>query len=123
MFIIVVIIIIIVIVAIYNKNKKKRNLYNSKTNEFSTQPEFDATNIHITNTINDYAKSHYELILLIQSSYINNDYNKCEKYCVEDISIFPHYIYELGREHNFNPKENVPLSLVSFETLAKIYEK
>ena len=66
---------------------------------------------------------HFTLITLIGEYYKNGDYNRCEKYCIEDIQLFPAYIDALTADLDFSPNDTIPLRLVSFETLVKVYEK
>ena len=96
---------------------------------------------------------HFELDGLINNSNAQKDYMSCEKYCLEDIDLYPIYIAEMrdkeekrlvmakselseinsGRK-NASPgyvsllmrsseRTHIPSRFVSFETLIKIYEK
>jgi len=72
---------------------------------------------------NKAVTEHFKLLEQIQNTYRDGDYAKCEKLCKKDIQLFPQYIIALAEEHGFNLDEEIPLRTVSFDTLAKLYEK
>jgi len=98
---------------------------NSAAKDESQAPKWAAgsTDSHIINNQSSAVKEHFDLVHLIQEYYKKGDYKRCEKYCLEDIDNFPSYATDLGREFGFDPNGEIPLQLVSFETLAKVYEK
>ena len=107
---------------------------------------------HVRGTFPNEAR-HFELLGLIKSSRANGDNEKCEKYCLEDIALYPVYIEEIKQKEEKrieiakaeladisagrkSASQNyidllsgagqqfiIPTRFSSFETLAKLYQK
>jgi len=72
---------------------------------------------------NKAVNEHFKIMEKIQATYRDNEHKKCEVLCKKDIKLFPQYIIGLANDHGFNPDGEIPLRMVSFETLVKVYEK
>ena len=63
---------------------------------------------------------HFRHHELIAESYKNGNYNRCEKYCIENIQMFPRFKAEYMKLEEL---DNLDIRIPSFEILVKIYEK
>ena len=63
---------------------------------------------------------HYQLLDQINAAHREKNYERTEKYCLEDVRIFPDFAKAYPKVY---PNDHVLPRIPSFEILAKIYDK
>lgn len=63
---------------------------------------------------------HYKLLDQINAAYREKNYERAEKYCLEDVRLFPDFAKAYPKIY---PNDHILPRITSFEILAKIYDK